>query len=82
MTDNLCDNALNVANGMINVENIWPHGTYCQWLISAQDNDYYVTLEFQNFHVRNTIAIKKIFNYINSFLSKIYFRLTIGIIEF
>ena len=55
LTDNLCDNALDLANGQLNVEDNWPQGTYCQWLISAQD-DCYVTLEFQNFHVRNTVA--------------------------
>ena len=59
LTDNICDNALDLANGILNVEDNWPHGTYCQWLISAQDNDYYVTLEFQTFNVRNTIAFKK-----------------------
>ena len=57
LTDNICDNALNLANGILYVENNWPDGTYCQWLISAQDNNDYVTLEFQNFNVRNTIAL-------------------------
>ena len=56
LTDNLCDNALDLTNGILKVENNWPDGTYCQWLISAQDNDGYVTLEFENFNVRNTIA--------------------------
>ena len=60
MTDNLCDNALNFANGRLIVGDYWSLGTYCQWLISTQDNDDYVTLEFQNFHVRKTIAIKNI----------------------
>ena len=50
---------------MLNVEDNWPHGTYCQWLISAQDNNGYVTLEFQNFNVRNTIAFKRISKYVN-----------------
>ena len=58
MTDNLCDNALDLANGILNVGNNWPHGTYCQWLISAQDDNGYVTLEFQNFNVRNIIGFK------------------------
>ena len=65
MTDNICDNALDLANGILNVEKSWPLGTYCQWLISAQDDNGYVTLEFQNVNVRNSIAIKKIFNYVN-----------------
>ena len=78
MTDNLCDNALNLANGILKFEYNWPAGTYCQWLISAQDNNGYVTLEFQNFKVRNTIAFKKnLLNYV-----KIYFRFIIGLIEF
>ena len=60
LTDNLCDNALDLVNRQLKVEEIWPVGTYCQWLISAQDNDDYVTLEFQNFNVRNSIAFWKI----------------------
>ena len=56
LTDNLCDNALNLTNGQLKVEDNWPDGTYCQWLISAQDNNDYVTLEFQNFNVRNSTA--------------------------
>ena len=51
LTDNLCDNALD--NGQLKVEDNWPDGTYCQWLISTQDDDGYVTLEFHNFNVRN-----------------------------
>ena len=58
MTDNLCDNALNLANGILNVKDNWPLGTYCQWLISAPDSEDYVTLEFQKFNVRNTAAFK------------------------
>ena len=58
MTDNICDNALDLANGILKVEDYWPLGTYCQWLILAQDNDDYVTLEFQKFNVRNTAAFK------------------------
>ena len=79
MIDNLCDNALDLTNEILTVENNWPDSTYCQWLISTQDNDGYVTLEFQNFYVRNCISFKiKIFNYVNNYLSKTYFRLIIG----
>ena len=53
MTVNLCDNALDLANGILNVEANWPDHTYCQWMISAQDNDGYVTLEFQSFNVNS-----------------------------
>ena len=60
LKDNLCDNALDLKNGQLIVENNWAFGTYCQWLISAQDNDDFVTIEFQNFHVKITLAFKKI----------------------
>ena len=59
MKDNLCDNVLDLINGKLIVENNLPYGTYCQWLISAQDENDYVTLEFKNFNVRNPIATKK-----------------------
>ena len=53
MKDNLCDNVLDLINGKLIVENNLPYGTYCQWLISAQDDISYVTLEFQNLNVNN-----------------------------
>ena len=59
MTDNICDNALNLLNGELIVKDIWSYGTYCQWLISAQDDNGYVTLEFQNFNVWNIIELWK-----------------------
>ena len=58
MTDNICDNALDLSNRELIVEDNWPLGTYCQWLILAQDHNGYVTLEFQNFNVRNIIGFK------------------------
>ena len=61
---------MDLANGILKVEHDRLFGTYCQWLISAQDENGYVTLEFENFNVRNTIAFEKIFNY--SYLSKIF----------
>ena len=51
LTDNVCDNALNLVSGQLTAEDNWPEDTYCQWLILAQDDDDYVILEFQNFHV-------------------------------
>ena len=64
MKDNLCDNALDLINGQLSVEKVifgndLPLGTYCQWMISAQDDDGYVTLEFQNFNVKITLALHK-----------------------
>ena len=83
MTDNICDNALDLSNGELIAEDNWPLGTYCQWLILAQDDNGYVTLEFQNFNVRNTIVFKRLFDYANNtYVSKISFRLSIGWIEF
>ena len=64
LTDDLCDNSLDKANGILNVENNLPYGTYCQWLISAKDDNGYVTLEFQIFHVRSTIVFKRLFDYV------------------
>ena len=51
LTDNLCDNALDLVNGQLIVEDNWPVGTYCQWLISAEDDEHYVNLEFENLDV-------------------------------
>ena len=51
----LCNNALDLANGLLIVED-WPIGSYCQWLILAKDDNGYVTLEFENFNVTNTIT--------------------------
>ena len=59
LKDNLCDNALDLINGQLIVENDLLNGTYCQWMILAQDDNGYVTLEFQNFNVRNSIAFKR-----------------------
>ena len=50
--DNLCENALDLSNGKLIVESYWPGGTYCQWLISAVDDEHYVNLEFENIDVR------------------------------
>ena len=72
MTDNLCNNALDLANGQLKVEDNWPDRFYCQWLISAQDNDGYVTFEFENINVRKNIALKKGYDYVNIYLSKIF----------
>ena len=38
--------------GKLTVENKWPVGTHCQWLISAIDDKHYVILEFENVDVR------------------------------
>ena len=50
--DKWCENALDLSNGKLIVENNWPAGTNCQWLISAVDDEHYVNLEFANLGVR------------------------------
>ena len=49
--DNLCQNALDLTNSKLIIDNNWPLGTFCQWLISAEDENSYITLEFQNINV-------------------------------
>ena len=49
--DNLCENALDLSNGKLVVDNNWEIGTHCHWLISADDENSYTTLEFQNMNV-------------------------------
>ena len=53
--DNLCQNALDLTNDehFIIIQDNWPKGTNCQWLISAKDEvGGYVTLEFNDIKVR------------------------------
>ena len=59
LTDNLCDNALDLTNKILNVDRNWPNSTYCQWMISSQHNNGYVILEFQSFNVRKSFALKE-----------------------
>ena len=54
--DNLCKNALDLTNNKLVVNNIWPAGTFCQWLISVEDENSYITLEFQNMNVSSEIC--------------------------
>ena len=58
LTENQCDNALDLDDRSLVIDINFKEGISCQWLISAQDNDDYVTLEFQKFNVRNTAAFK------------------------
>ena len=62
LKENQCDNALNLTYGQLLVQDNLPVGTFCQWLISAQKEDCYLTLEFQNFHVKKTLIqyLKKV----------------------
>ena len=49
--DILCQNALDLKNKKLIVDNDWPAGTACQWLILAEDKNSYITLVFQNTNV-------------------------------
>ena len=48
-----------MENGTLIIKSNLPKGTYCQWPILADDNDTYVTVEFQLFNVRIVMAIKE-----------------------
>ena len=75
LTDNICNNALDMTNRQLIVEDNWPEGTYCQWLISAQNDDDYVTIEFQNINVRKNITFHLI---VEMFINQIFLRLRDG----
>ena len=49
--DDWCENALNLTSGKLIINKDWPSGTYCQWLITSENNNSYVTLEFQHLNV-------------------------------
>ena len=56
----VCDLAHKKKEKTLIIDSKLPKGTYCgDWLIESEDNDTYVTLEFQEFNVRNIIAIKE-----------------------
>ena len=61
LVDNHCDNALDLTNGQLIIEYDFPYNKYCQWLISAQDDDGYVTLEFQHLNVKITYSFISFF---------------------
>ena len=50
--ERLCDNALDLSNDKLIVESNWPFGTYCQWLLSAEDDGHYINLQFEDIDVR------------------------------
>ena len=53
--DNLCQNALDLTNDehILIIQDNWPLGTNCQWLISAKEEvGGHVILEFNDIKVR------------------------------
>ena len=49
--ETLCQNALNLSSSKLTVDKNWPWGTYCQWLILAEDENSYVTIQFDHIDV-------------------------------
>ena len=52
LKDNWCDNALDLTNNHLFVDENWPDGIYCQWLVYTTNKDSFITLEFSNLTVR------------------------------
>ncbi len=53
LIDNWCDNALDLINNHLIVNENLPYGIHCQWLIYTEINNSFITLEFSNITVRN-----------------------------
>ena len=64
--DNLCQNAHDVYHARLIIDNNWPIGKYCQWILSAEDENFYITLVFQNINVSKEIYLLEKF-----FLTKV-----------
>ena len=52
LIDNWCDNALDLINNQLIVNENLPYGIHCQWLIYTAINNGFITLEFSNITVR------------------------------
>ena len=53
LKDDWCENALNLTSGKLSISKDWPSGTYCRWLITSENDNSYITLEFQHLNVCN-----------------------------
>ena len=49
--DDVCENALHINTGILNIADTLKIGTYCQWLIPVEDDNSYITLEFLDYDV-------------------------------
>ena len=47
----LCEDALDLSSGKLNIDNSWRLGTYCQWLLPVEDDNSYITVEFHKLEV-------------------------------
>ena len=52
LEDNWCDNALDLINNHLIVDENGPDGINCQWLVYTANADNFITLEFSNITVR------------------------------
>ena len=51
LQDDVCKNALVLTSGTLTIKDKWPIGTNCQWLLSVEDANTYITLEFEHLDV-------------------------------
>ena len=48
----MCDNALDLNSSQINIKNTkWPTNVNCKWVISAEGNNSYLSLEIEEINV-------------------------------
>ena len=64
MKDNKCDNALNLTTGQLIVQDDSPIDKDCQWLITAQEDDAYITIEFHTLNV-NILGMSWVTKWLN-----------------
>ena len=69
---NMCNEALDLSIGKLIVK-IMEVNLFCKWLISAEDENSYITLEFQNINVSHN----SLENFYHTKMSEI-FRLSFG----
>ena len=53
----LCEDALDLSSGKLNIDNSWRLGTYCQWLLPVEDDNSYITVEFHKLEVSTRINL-------------------------
>ena len=50
--DDVCNNALDSSEGILIIDDVWEVGTLCKWLLPIEDENSYITLEFEHLDVR------------------------------
>ena len=56
LQDDVCKNALVLTSGTLNIKDKWPIGINCQWLLSVEDDNTYIALEFEHLDVSIYLA--------------------------